>query len=164
MLITIIIFLIIIITIILNPKVKLYDLILEGIKNGFKQVIGISIPIISITILIELFLNSGIIDLLYQVLPFSHIPSEIYLQLLIKPISYNSSFIFMNQVFIKYGINHLFAYLSTLIQGAFDSTIFVCVLYFNEIKNQLYKKTLYSSLFINFISTIFAIGLWIVFF
>lgn len=164
MLITIIIFSIIVLTIILNPKVKLYDLISEGIKNGFKQVISISIPIVSITILIELFLNCGIMELLYQVLPFSHIPSEIYLQLLIKPISYNSSFILMNQVFNKYGINHLFAYLSTLIQGAFDSTIFVCVLYFNEIKNQLYKKTLYSSLFINFLSTIFALGLWIIFF
>lgn len=164
MFITIIIFLIIILSIVFNSQVDIYNLLLDGINDGIKQVIKISVPIITITIIIEIFINSGIVEIFYQLLPFSKIPSEIYLQLLIKPISYNSSFIFMNQIFEKYGINHLFSYLSTLIQSAMDSTFFVCALYFNNIKNSFYKKTLKSSLLINFFSAITAIFLWIIFF
>lgn len=164
MLITIIIFLIIIVSLILNFKINLYDLILEGVNEGLKQVIKISVPIITITIIVEIFINSGIVELIYLLFPFSKIPPEIYLQLLIKPISYNSSFIFMNQIYEKYGINHLFSYLSTLIQSAMDSTFFVCALYFNNIKNSFYKKALKSSLLINFFSALTSLFLWVIFF
>ncbi len=164
MLITIIIFLIILITFLFNRKVKLYDLMFEGIKTGIDQTLKLCAPIITITFAVEIFINSGIIELLNKFLLFNHIPPEIYLQLIIKPISYNSSLVFMNQIFEKYGVNDQISYLSSIIQGAFDSTIFVCALYFNEIKEHYLKKTVSNALLINLLSALLAIFLWYIFF
>lgn len=164
MLLTIIICLILFSSYLFNKKVKIYDLLLEGISNGISQIFKLAAPIITITLVVELFINSGIITIIEKLLPFSKIPIEIYLQLIIKPISYNSSLVFMIQIFEKYGINNLYSYLSSLIQGAFDSTFFVCGLYFNEIKNNYFKKTITNALAVNILSALFAIILWYIMF
>lgn len=164
MLITIIICLILFSSYLFNRKVKFYDLLLAGITSGINQIFKLAAPIITITIVVELFINSGIINIIEQLLPFSKIPIEIYLQLIIKPISYNSSLVFMIQIFEKYGINDIYSYLSSLIQGAFDSTFFVCCLYFNEVKNNYFKKTITNALVVNILSALVAIILWYVIF
>lgn len=147
-----------------NPKVNIYELLSSGIKDGLKQTINLSTTIITITLVVEMFINSGIIELLQKMLPFTNIPPEIFLQLIIKPISYNSSLIFMIQIFDKYGVNHVYSYLSSIIQGAFDSTIFVCALYFGEIKNKYFKKTISNALLVNCFSASLSIILWYLFF
>lgn len=150
--------------IICNKNNQLYDLLLEGITTGIKQVMKLLSSIITITIGVEVFINSGIIELIDKIMPFSKIPPEIFLQLIIKPVSYNSSLVIMTNIMNKYGANSLFSYLSNLIQGAFDTTIFVCVLYFNELKNTYFKHVLNNALLINLLSVLFASLLWLLIF
>ena len=124
-------------------KVNTYDSFMNGVEKSFKTVRMIFPNILGIILAINVFVNSGIIEILNTLFDNSKIIPEIVIQCLLKPVSWSSSLLFMNNIFDKYGVDSAIGKLSTLIQGGSDTTIYVVALYFSSIKM---KKTSYTML------------------
>lgn len=124
-------------------KVNTYESFMNGVENSFKTVKMIFPNILGIIFAINVFVNSGIIEIFNNLFKNSNIITEIVIQCLLKPISWSSSLLFMNNIFDKYGVDSAIGKLATLIQGGSDTTIYVVALYFSSIKM---KKTSYTML------------------
>lgn len=139
----IVVYIIIIILIGLVRKVNTYEAFLEGVENSFVTVKSIFPNILGIIFAINVFTESGIIDILKDLFKNINIAPEIIIQCLLKPVSWSSSLLFMNDIFNTYGVDSFIGKLSTLIQGGSDTTIYVVALYFSSIK---IKKTSHTML------------------
>lgn len=119
-------------------KVNAYEAFLTGVENSFKTILTIFPNILAIIFAINVFLHSGIMELLSNFLSKINIIPEIIMQCILKPISWSSSLLMMSKVFETYGVDSKLGALSTLIQGGSDTTIYIVALYFSSIKM---KKT-----------------------
>lgn len=127
-------------------KVNTYDAFLEGVETSFKTVKNIFPNILAIIFSINIFINSGIIEIVSSYLVRINIVPEIVLQMFLKPISWSSSLLLMNQIFDTYGVDSFYGKMSTLIQGGSDTTIYIVMLYFSSIKMKKTSHTLLSGI------------------
>lgn len=145
-------------------KVNLYDSFINGVKDSFVGIKSIIAPIIAITIAFQVILNCGVIDILNDIISWKNVPSEIFIQALLKPISHNASLIIMNNIYDKYQINSNISFLSSIIQGSSDTTLYIVTLYFTSSKIKNSKYALKSALFNDFIAIILSFIVWIILF
>lgn len=113
-------FLLIIFIGILN-KVNIYESFLKGVKTGLNNVIGLYPNIFVLNLIVQLFISSNFLKL------FSI--NEIFLQMILKPISYSGSLIIMNNIYLKYNINSIIGFLTSFIQFSSDTTLFIISIY-----------------------------------
>jgi spore maturation protein B len=69
---------------------------------------------------------------------------------LLRPISGSASLIVMNDIFKNFGPDSYLGYLSSIIQGSTDTTIYVLALYFGSVKIKKTSHALYAGLFADF--------------
>lgn len=119
-------------------KVNAYDAFMKGVENSFKTVKAIFPNILGIIFAINVFTESGIIEIIKDIFKNVNMVPELIVQCFLKPISWSSSLLFMNNIFSTYGVDSFVGKLATLIQGGSDTTIYVVALYFSSIKM---KKT-----------------------
>ncbi len=139
----------------LKKKIVIYDVFLEGAKEGLVTVFNIFPSIIAMVFAINIFLNSNILDFLFQflnpLLSILNIPLNILPMALIRPISGTASLAIMNDIFIKYGPDSLSGRIASVLQGCTDTTIYVLALYFGSIKISKTRHALSTGLFADFI-------------
>lgn len=140
--IVIVIYILLIILYGIVKKVNTYDAFLRGVENSFSTIKNIFPSVLGIIFAINVFTESGIIDIVKNFFANDIIVPELIIQCFLKPISWSSSLLFMNNIFLHYGVDSFVAKLSTLIQGSSDTTIYVIALYFSSIKMKSSKHTL----------------------
>ena len=87
----IVIYILLIILFAIFKKVNAYDAFLEGVDESFKTVKNIFPNILAIIFAINVFINSGVMEILEKVLSNVNIVPEIIMQCFLKPISWSSS-------------------------------------------------------------------------
>lgn len=143
-------FIILIISIIY--KVNIFNAFSKGVKNSFKSVMNLFPSILFFVVGINVFTNSGVIELLKAFCERLKIVPEIFIQLILRPISNSSSLIMMTKVFDQYGPNSFLGNLSTLIQVSSDTTIYIMLIYFSSINIRKISKPILIGLFVNLIA------------
>lgn len=123
-------------------KVNCYESFKTGVSSNFKILLDIFPNLLALVFAVEVFTNSGIIELLNSLFNYISIPIEIIIQAFLKPISSSSSLIMMMKVFNTYGVDSLFGLLSSIIQGCSDTTFYIVTLYFSCVKIKNYKYAL----------------------
>ena len=118
-----------------KSKVDIYDSFLEGALDGLKTIVNIIPPIFALIFAVNVFLNSGFLDMLFSK------NSELITMSLLRPISGNASLAMLSNIYSKYGVDSYNGYLASVIQGATDTTIYILALYFSSIR---IKKTRYA--------------------
>lgn len=134
----------------LYKKVDTYDAFKEGAENSFKSLGKLFPNILGIIVAVNVFLNSGITELINQFLVNLKIVPELLLQCLLKPLSWNSSILLMNQIYETYGPSSKVGIAASLIQNASDTALYVSVLYFSSIKMKHSGHTLLVVILTNF--------------
>lgn len=162
----IIIFVIILYAVI--KKINIYDSFIKGTKEGLEISLNIFPSIIAIIFASRIFIASGFLDfilsLLNPILTTISFPIEVFPMAIIRPISGNASLSLMLDNFTKYGVDSYIGYLSSLIQGSTDTTIYVISLYFGVVGIKKVKHSLYTALLVDLIGIIVAIILSNLFF
>ena len=108
-----------------------YESFKEGVTSNFKILLDIFPNLLALVFAVEVFTNSGIIELFNEYVNFISIPIEIIIQAFLKPISSTSALVMMLNVFKTFGIDSNISILSSIIQGCSDSTFYIVTLYFS---------------------------------
>lgn len=135
----------------LLKKVAIYDTFMEGAKESFEMFASIFPCLLGMMLSINVFLNSGILDLFYKLMTplFSliKIPIETLPMMIMRPISGTSTLAILNNLFTNYGPDSLIGRLGSIIQGSTDTTFYVLTLYFGSIGIKKIRHALWVGLF-----------------
>lgn len=152
----------------LYKNISLYDVFVEGAKEGIKlgfQVFPCLLGMIfGINLLLKSNLISDILNLLSPILSVLRLPKEILPLAIIRPISGNASFALMVDIFKTYGVDSYLGRIAAVMQGATDTTIYVISLYFGSIGIKNIRYALKAGLFADFITLVVSILLITLFF
>ena len=126
----------------LFKKVDIYTSFTNGSVESFKMILSLFPTLLFMIIGINVFLNSGILDLINV----DFIPNELLSLIFTRPISGSSSLIILNDILEKYGPDSFIGILSSVLQGSTDTTIYVITLYFGTIGIKKIRYSMYVGL------------------
>lgn len=125
----------------LSKKVKVYEVLVEGAKEGFQVAIRIIPYLVAIMVAVAMFEASGAMDLLKSsvgiVTGFLGMPAEALPMAIIRPLSGNGAFGYMSSVFSEYGPDSFLGQLVSVMQGSTETTLYVLAVYFGAV--QVYR-------------------------
>jgi len=137
-------------------KVKVYEVFVEGAKEGFGVAVMIIPYLVAIFAAIALFRASGALE--YVARAFATIiaptvmPAEVMMMALIKPMSGSGARGLMMDVFTQYGVDSYPGFLASAIQGSTETTFYVIAVYFGAVGVRNTRYTIGVGLFAEFVA------------
>ncbi len=145
----------------LLKKVDIYSSFIEGVKEGLTISINIFPTIMSMIIAINLITNSGLINLLTNLLSYPlkiiAFPNEVVPIALLRPISSSASLVSLNNILKVYGPDSYIGMLSSIIQGSTDTTIYILGMYFSSIGIKKIRYSLIVGLLADFFCVVVSV-------
>lgn len=143
----------IIITIIfygLKEKQKVFDIFLDGAKDGMEIVIGLFPTLLGIFLAIGLLRNSGILDFIINLIsPVTNllkIPNQILPLAMLRPISGSASMGIAVDIMEKYGVDSLIGKITSTIMGSTETTFYTIAIYTACVKIKKIRFVLLAAL------------------
>lgn len=136
-----------------------YDLFIEGTKDGLKTAMEILPFIIAIFIGIEALVSSGAMQFLEGVLgpvfQFFGIPKELISLVLLRPVSGSGSLVLVEKIIEQYGPDSFIGRSASVMAGSCETVFYVLAVYFGatSVKN---IKHAFSAGMVGYIVGIFA--------
>lgn len=123
---------------------KIFDIFLDGVKDGIKTTFNIFPTLIGLFIAIGALKSSGILDIIvYLVKPILniiHFPSELMPLALLRPISGSGSIAIATDIMKNFGVDSDLGKIASTIMGSTETTLYTIAIYTSCIK---VKKTRY---------------------
>ena len=117
----------------LKEKKKIFDIFLDGGKEGLEIVIKMFPTLIGIFLAVGALRSSGIIDLIVSVItPITNlleIPSQIMPLALLRPISGSASMAVAVDIMQNYGVDTLTGLITSTIMGSTETTFYTIAIY-----------------------------------
>lgn len=118
-------------------RVKVYEVFVEGAKEGFNVAVRIIPYLVAILFVIGIFRGGGaeglINRLVAPVMNFFGVPASILPLCLIRPLSGGGARAVMIDIFKTYGPDSLDGLITSCIQGSTETTFYVIAVYFGSI-------------------------------
>lgn len=134
----ILVFILIVLIFSIFKKNNAYDSFINGSKDAMKSGIVILPYLLVMYVAVNVFKASGILD---DLINTKNIPNELLIQGIFRPASSHASLSVMVSIIDKYGVDSKPGFISSILQGGSDTTIYVMGLYFGYIG---IKKTRHS--------------------
>lgn len=149
----------------LIKRVPLFDYFIEGVKDAFQLFKTLLTTFMAFMVFVQLLQSSGTIDLLSHflspLLNLLHMPIDILVLGLLRPVSANASLSYLYSFYEIFGVDHPLSLLATLIQSGSDTTFYVVTLYFSSIHMKKTRYALPIGLTMDCLSVIFAIIIYL---
>lgn len=127
------IFILIIVFYGLKEKVKVFDVFLDGSKEGIEIVFKLFPTLLGIFLAIGALRSSGFIDLVVNLItPFTNlleVPSEIAPLAILRPISGSASMAVATDIMQNYGVDTLSGLITSTIMGSTETTFYTIAIY-----------------------------------
>ncbi len=121
--------------------VKVYESVVDGAKEGFNVAVKIIPYLVAVLVAVAMFKASGAMDILKATLgQFTQalgMPAEAIPMAVIRPLSGNGAFAYMNSVFSLYGPDSFIGLMVSVMQQSTETTLYVLAVYFGAV--QVYK-------------------------
>lgn len=118
-------------------KVKIYEVFVEGAKEGFNVAVRIIPYLVAMLIAIGIFRAGGAMDFLVKVLsPVTNLigfPAEALPMALMRPLSGSGSLGIMSEIISAHGPDSFIGILVSTIMGSTETTFYVLALYFGSV-------------------------------
>ncbi|MCX7797529.1 MAG: spore maturation protein [Melioribacter sp.] len=118
-------------------KIKIYEVFIEGAKEGFNVAIRIIPYLVAMLIAIGIFRVSGAMDfLIYLLSPLTNLigfPAEALPMALMRPLSGSASLGIMSEIISVHGPDSFIGILVSTIMGSTETTFYVLALYFGSV-------------------------------
>ena len=140
-------------------KAPIYDLFIDGTKDGLKTAIEILPFIIAIFIGIEALVSSGAMDFMERILgpvfQLLRIPKELISMVLLRPVSGSGSLVLVEKIISEYGADSFIGRSASVMVGSCETVFYVLAVYFGvtSVKNIRHS---FSAGMIGYIVGIFA--------
>jgi len=117
--------------------IKVYDVFIEGAKEGFDVAVKIIPFLVGILVAIGMFRASGGLDVFVRVLaPLTvplGVPPEVVPLAVLRPLSGSGSLAVMSEILTAHGPDSFLGYLAGTMQGSTDTTFYVLAVYFGAV-------------------------------
>lgn len=114
-------------------KKNVFDIFLNGAKEGMQIVIKIFPTLIGLFLAINLLRSSGILDMivniLMPILNILKIPKEIMPLAMLRPISGSASMAVAVDIMKNYGVDSMIGLITSTIMGATETTLYTIAIY-----------------------------------
>lgn len=152
----------------LIKKVEIYDVFLEGVKEGLSMVLKLFPTMFAMVMSVDVLIKSNILSditiLIEPVLKFIKFPKELLPLALMRPISGSSSLVLMNEILATHGPDSFLGRVASIIQGSTDTTIYIISLYFSSIGIKKIKYSLIVGLLADLCAIILSVAVVSMFF
>ena len=152
---------IIIITIILYgvmERRKVFDIFLDGAKEGISVVFNIFPTLVGLFVAVGALRSSGIIDMIINiftpVLNFVNFPTEILPLALIRPISGSSSIAVATDIMNQFGVDSKIGLIASVIMGSTETTVYTIAVYTSSVGIKKTRFVLWAALIADFVGII----------
>ena len=148
----------------LIEKQQVFDVFLEGAKEGLQIIINIFPTLLGLFLSINVLRASGIIDAITNIaLPILNLlkmPSEILPLAILRPISGSASMAVATDIMTKYGVDSLIGLMSSTIMGSTETTLYTIALYTSAVKIKKTRFVLIAALLADFVGMLTSVIFW----
>ena len=136
-------------------KIKIFDVFLEGAKDGIEIVMSIFPTLIGLFVAIGALRSSGILDFIISIVsPILNkisFPTEIMPLALIRPISGSSAIAVATDIMKNYGVDSKFGLMAAVIMGSTETTFYTIAVYTASVGIKKTRFVLVASLIADFV-------------
>lgn len=134
---------------------KVFDIFLDGAKEGIEIVFNIFPTLVGLFVAIGALRSSGIIDLIVRILtPLLNIvnfPTEILPLALIRPISGSASIAVATDIMKNFGVDTNIGIISSVIMGSTETTVYTIAVYTSSVGIKKTRFVLWAALIADFV-------------
>lgn len=145
----------------LAEKIKIFDVFLEGAKEGIDIVVSIFPTLIGLFVAIGALRSSGVLDFVISIIsPFLNkvnFPTEIMPLALIRPISGSSSMAVATDIMKIYGVDSRLGLMAAVIMGATETTFYTIAVYSASVGIKNTRFVLVASLIADFVGILVSV-------
>ena len=145
-------------------KQKVYDVFLDGAKEGIEIVFKIFPTLIGIFVAIGALRSSGVLDVVINAIsPITNIlmiPKEIMPLAILRPISGSASMAIATDILSKYGVDSYLGLIASTIMGSTETTLYVIAVYSGAIGIKKTKFVLPAALIADVVGVVGAVIIW----
>ena len=117
----------------LVEKKEIFDVFIEGAKDGIKIIINIFPTLIGLFLAVGTLRSSVVIDIvinfLEPILNLINFPSEIMPLAILRPISGSSSIAIATDIMKQFGVDSQIGMMASVIMGATETTLYTIAVY-----------------------------------
>jgi len=117
--------------------IKVYDVFIEGAKDGFNVAVKIIPFLVGILVAIGMFRGSGAMDMLTNALrPAMNaigFPPEVFPLAVLRPLSGSGSLALTTDIVKRYGPDSMFARIAATMYGSSETLFYVLAVYFGAV-------------------------------
>lgn len=146
---------------------KAFDHFIEGAKEGVQTTIDLIPTIVGMIVGIKVFLASGIVEvigqLLQPILEWIHVDAQVLPLMILRPLSGSAALSVTTDLISMHGPDSYLGRLASIMQGSTDTTIYIITVYFaavglSEMKHAV-KLGLTADL-MGFVASILAVSIF----
>ncbi len=142
----------------LYREVKVFDVFIDGAKEGIATVIRIIPSLVGLMVAIGVFRASGALDLIvYALRPFGNlfgIPSEVLPMAILRPISGSASLAFVSDTLKENGPDSYIGRVVSTMMGSTETIFYTLTVYFGSVGIKKIRFTLIAALIADTVSVI----------
>ena len=145
----------------IKEKKNVYDLFIEGVKEGIQIIVKIFPTLLGIFIAVGMFRNSGAFEYISKIIEnkigLQIFPTEILPLAIMKPISGSASLALGAEIMRNSGVDSKIGRIAATIMGSTETTLYVIAVYTSFLKIKKTREILTISLLADFVGIITAI-------
>lgn len=131
-------------------KVKVYEMVVEGAKEGFDVAVRIIPYLVAMLVAIAIFRASGCMQLLTNILrPLTNLigmPSEVLPMALMRPLSGSGSIGIMTELIKVHGPDSFIGLMASTFYGSSETTFYILALYYGVVNIKNIRHSLWTGL------------------
>lgn len=140
---------------------KVFDIFLDGAKEGIGIVLNIFPTLVGLFVAIGALRSSGIIDLivgfLTPVFNFFSFPTEILPLALVRPISGSASIAVATDIMNTFGIDTYIGFVAAVVMGSTETTVYTIAVYTSSVGIKKTRFVLWAALIADLVGIITSI-------
>jgi spore maturation protein B len=144
-------------------KEKVYNIFIDGVKEGFRIVLGIAPTLVGLMVAVSIIRTSGTLDLLAGLLTpvgrLLHVPVEVIPVILVRLFSTSAANGLVFDIFKEYGTDSGIGLTVSIIMSCTESVFYIMSVYFLAVKIKKTRWTLMGGLIATLAGV--AVSLWI---
>lgn len=148
----------------LKEKKKVYDIFIEGVKEGIQIVINIFPTLLAIFIAVGMLRYSGILDVFTIIISVItnkiNFPTEVIPLAILRPISGSASIAIATDIMKTYGVDSNIGKIASTIMGATETTFYTIAVYTSCVKIKKIRFVIIAALIADFIGIITSVIIW----
>lgn len=148
----------------LIEKNKVFDTFLDGAKEGIEIVVKIFPTLIGLFVAIGALRYSGILDfiikLIYPIVDFFKIPTEIMPLAILRPISGSASIAIGSDIMTQYGVDSKLGLIASTIMGSTETTLYTIAVYTSVVGVKKIRFVLVAALIGDLVGMLSSVIIW----